>query len=48
MLRRGSVSARCKMAWPKERVMAYLSEGAGSQFDPKIVPAFLDLIQQNG
>jgi len=33
-------------AWSKERVLAYLAENAGSQFDPKIVPVFLDVIRE--
>jgi len=35
-------------AWPKERVLTYLAENAGSQFDPQVVPVFLDVIRDGG
>lgn len=32
-----------RMAWPKEKVREYIIEGAGKQFDPRIVEAFFSL-----
>jgi len=34
-------------AWSKGRVLAHLREGAGAQFDPQIVSAFLNLIRED-
>jgi hypothetical protein len=31
-------------AWPKEKVVAYLKENAGTQFDPRVVEAFLRIM----
>jgi putative two-component system response regulator len=33
-----------KKAWPVERAVALLQEGAGSHFDPKLVPPFLEIL----
>ncbi len=35
-----------KKAWPLERAIATIKEGSGSQFDPQIVTAFLDIIDE--
>ncbi|GBD30737.1 Cyclic di-GMP phosphodiesterase response regulator RpfG [bacterium HR32] len=32
-------------AWPEDRVRAYLREQAGRQFDPKVVEAFLRMLE---
>ncbi len=32
-----------RKAWPKERVVAYIKEHSGKQFDPKIVEKFFSL-----
>lgn len=34
-------------AWPKQDAIRYIESEAGSHFDPKIVPEFLDLVQGN-
>ena len=31
-------------AWPRDRVLEHLRRGAGSQFDPRVVEAFLDML----
>jgi PAS domain S-box-containing protein len=33
-------------AWTEERVLAYISEQAGSHFDPQVVTAFLQLLRE--
>ena len=33
-----------RKAWPREKVLSYLQEQAGKEFDPKVVDAFLDLV----
>jgi putative nucleotidyltransferase with HDIG domain len=33
-----------RAAWPPEKVLAYIREGAGKHFDPKVVEVFVDLI----
>lgn len=35
-------------AWPPELVLRYLREQSGRQFDPHIVPVFLQLLQREG
>jgi len=35
-----------RQAWPREKVIAYLRENSGSIFDPKIVEAFLEIIER--
>ena len=40
-----SVDRPYRAAWPKDRVLDHLREGAGHQFDPTIVDAFLEMIQ---
>jgi hypothetical protein len=32
-------------AWPKEKIVQYIQEKAGSQFDPQVVEAFIDLLK---
>jgi HD-GYP domain-containing protein (c-di-GMP phosphodiesterase class II) len=33
-------------AWPAEKTFAYLEEGAGSEFDPGLVAAFIRTLRQ--
>jgi len=33
-----------KKAWPVEQAVAVLKEGAGSHFDPRLIPPFLDVL----
>jgi len=35
-----------RKAWPREKVIAYLQNKAGSIFDPRVVEAFLEIIGQ--
>ncbi|SDY11854.1 putative two-component system response regulator [Allochromatium warmingii] len=35
-----------KRAWPVEQAVALLKDGAGSHFDPQLVPAFLSVLPQ--
>jgi len=35
-----------KEAWPQEEVLAYIRTGAGSQFDPQVVDAFLTVMDR--
>jgi hypothetical protein len=35
-------------AWPREKVIAYLRDNAGSIFDPQVVQAFLGILEQEG
>lgn len=35
-----------KQAWPLDRVLANLRDGAGSHFDPRLVPAFIAILPQ--
>jgi HD-GYP domain-containing protein (c-di-GMP phosphodiesterase class II) len=35
-------------AWPEEEVLAYLAREAGGHFDPEVVTAFLQLLQEEG
>lgn len=37
-----------KEPWPVDKALSYIGEGAGSQFDPKVVDAFLRVIQDRG
>ncbi|MGB8981849.1 MAG: HD domain-containing phosphohydrolase [Anaerolineales bacterium] len=37
-----------RSAWPKQRALDYIESQAGTHFDPKIVPQFLDLINGSG
>jgi HD-GYP domain-containing protein (c-di-GMP phosphodiesterase class II)/putative methionine-R-sulfoxide reductase with GAF domain len=32
-------------AWPKEKVIAYIQEQAGTYFDPRVVDAFMEIVQ---
>ena len=34
-----------KAAWPVDRAIARINRGAGSQFDPRVVAAFLEVVQ---
>ena len=34
--------------WPAEKVKEYLREGAGTHFDPAVVPAFLRILDRDG
>ena len=34
-----------KKAWSEEAVVAYLRENAGKEFDPELIPVFLELVQ---
>ena len=34
--------------WPAERVKEHLREGAGTHFDPRVVPAFLRILERDG
>jgi HD-GYP domain-containing protein (c-di-GMP phosphodiesterase class II) len=36
-----------RKAWPKERVIAYLQEQRGHQFDPLVVDHFMKIIREN-
>jgi HD-GYP domain-containing protein (c-di-GMP phosphodiesterase class II) len=36
-----------RAAWPKEHVMAYIRAQSGRLFDPRIVPAFLELLNES-
>lgn len=36
-----------KVAWTPEEVVAYLREEAGHQFDPSVVAAFLQMLEEN-
>jgi HD-GYP domain-containing protein (c-di-GMP phosphodiesterase class II) len=35
-----------KMAWPMEKSIIEIKQGAGTQFDPRVVSAFLDLVEK--
>jgi HD-GYP domain-containing protein (c-di-GMP phosphodiesterase class II) len=35
-----------RRGWPKSRVLAYMTEQAGAQFDPVVVEAFLSLMAE--
>ena len=35
-----------RQAWPEKKVMAYIREQSGAMFDPKVVDAFIDLIEK--
>jgi putative nucleotidyltransferase with HDIG domain len=35
-----------RSAWPRDRILAYIAEKSGSQFDPKVVDAFLGLVDR--
>lgn len=37
-----------RAGWPAERVRNHLREGAGTQFDPAVVPAFLRILERDG
>jgi putative nucleotidyltransferase with HDIG domain len=37
-----------RSAWPKQDAIRYIRNEAGKHFDPKIVPAFLDMVQESG
>lgn len=37
-----------RAGWPAERVKEHLREGAGTQFDPSVVPAFLRILERDG
>jgi HD-GYP domain-containing protein (c-di-GMP phosphodiesterase class II) len=36
-----------RKAWPKEKVLNYIREQAGSHFDPDVVDAFFDLLSKD-
>ncbi len=33
-----------KQAWPLAKVLAAIEQGAGTQFDPALVPAFMGIV----
>lgn len=35
-----------KEPWPRDKVLSYILEGAGSQFDPRVVDAFLTVMER--
>jgi putative nucleotidyltransferase with HDIG domain len=37
-----------RKAWPREKVIAYLRENAGSIFDPQVVDTFLGILKEEG
>lgn len=37
-----------RAGWPAEKVREYLREGAGTQFDPAVVPVFLRILDRDG
>lgn len=37
-----------RAGWPAEKVRKYLREGAGTQFDPAVVPVFLRVLERDG
>jgi len=37
-----------RAGWPARRVQEHLREGAGTQFDPSVVPAFLRILERDG
>ena len=37
-----------RAGWPAERVREHLREGAGTQFDPAVVPTFLRILERDG
>ena len=37
-----------RAGWPAEKVKEHLREGAGTQFDPMVVPAFLRILERDG
>jgi putative nucleotidyltransferase with HDIG domain len=37
-----------RKAWPREKVIAYLRDNAGSIFDPQVVQAFLGILEREG
>ena len=37
-----------RAGWPAERVKDHLRDGAGTQFDPTVVPAFLRILERDG
>jgi putative nucleotidyltransferase with HDIG domain len=37
-----------RAGWPAERVREHLREGAGTQFDPSVVPVFLRVLERDG
>jgi len=36
-----------RQAWPKEKALDYIREQSGKQFDPRVVEAFIELIDQD-
>ncbi len=43
------IHKRCyKEPWPQEKALEYIRERSGTQFDPKVVEAFLDFIAEDG
>jgi HD-GYP domain-containing protein (c-di-GMP phosphodiesterase class II) len=37
-----------RSAWSKQEAIEYIETQAGTHFDPRIVPEFLDLVSTNG
>jgi putative two-component system response regulator len=37
-----------RAGWPAPKVREHLREGAGTQFDPAVVPAFLRILERDG
>lgn len=37
-----------RSAWPAEKVKEHLAEGAGTHFDPTVVPVFLRILERDG
>jgi len=36
-----------RKAWPQEKVLSHIKEGAGTHFDPRIVETFIELIESS-
>ncbi|MBI5440221.1 MAG: hypothetical protein HY900_03300, partial [Deltaproteobacteria bacterium] len=37
-----------RSGWPSAKVKEHLTEGAGTHFDPKVVPVFLRILERDG
>jgi HD-GYP domain-containing protein (c-di-GMP phosphodiesterase class II) len=37
-----------RLAWPHEKALAYIQEQSGRHFDPRVVDAFLQLLDEQG
>lgn len=36
-----------RKAWDKEKTLAHIKEGSGTHFDPRVVDAFIDMIEMD-